>query len=503
MNTRRSGILLHLTSLPSKFGVGDLGPAAYHFADFLAQTRQSLWQILPLNPTSFVYGNSPYSSQSAFAGNPLLISPELLVQEGLLREADLADAPNFPPHEVDYASMIAFKTKLLERAHENFKQKHFGEHDELHIFMHKNAWWLEDYALFVALREHFNGALWGDWPWELRTRQEQALAGAREKLRDRIAREQFIQFLFFQQWLALKRYCNRKHIHIIGDIPIYVNYDSADVWSQSHLFKLDENRKPRLVSGVPPDYFSATGQLWGSPVYDWDTLRATRYAWWLQRLDQNFTLCDWVRLDHFRGFMAYWEIAAHETTAINGRWIEAPGHDFFDTLARHYTHLPIIAEDLGVITPDVREVMQHFGFPGMKLLMFAFSSDTNNVHHGAPHTYTRNSVVYTGTHDNNTTRAWFRKEASAEERKKLFEYLGRELREEEVAWELLRMGMSSVANMVVFPAQDLLALGEEARMNLPGTDQDNWKWRVLPGQLDARLCESLAEITRIYGRAYL
>ncbi len=501
MNTRRSGILLHLTSLPSQFGIGDLGPAAYRFADFLEQTRQSLWQILPLNPTSMVYGNSPYSSQSAFAGNPLLISPELLVQEGLLQSSELAEAPTFPAHEVDYAAVISFKTKLLERAHDNFKRQHHDEHDELHAFVRDNAWWLEDYALFVALREHFNGELWGDWPWELRTRQEHALQDAREKLRERIAREKFIQFLFFQQWLALKRYCNHKSIHLIGDIPIYVNYDSADVWSHSHLFKLDENRKPRLVSGVPPDYFSATGQLWGSPVYEWDTLRATRYAWWLQRLDQNFTLCDWVRLDHFRGFMAYWEIPAHETTAINGRWIEAPGWDFFDTLARRYSHLPIIAEDLGVITPDVREVMQHFGFPGMKLLMFAFSSDTNNVHHGAPHTFSRPCVAYTGTHDNNTVRAWFQREASTEERKKLCEYIGRDLREEDVPWELIRMGMMAVANMVVFPMQDLLCLGEEARMNTPATVPGNWKWRVLPEQLAPALAERLAEITRIYGRA--
>lgn len=500
MNTRRSGILLHLTSLPSAFGLGDLGPTAYQFADFLARTRQSLWQILPLNPTSLAYGNSPYSSQSAFAGNPLLISPELLVQDGLLQNSDLAEAPSFPAHTVDYAAVIAFKTKLLERAFEIFKRQAHGEDDELHAFARDNAWWLDDYALFVALREHFNYALWGDWPWEIRTRQEHVMHEARAQMQDRIAREKFIQFLFFRQWLNLKRYCNRKHIQIIGDIPIYVNYDSADVWSHSHLFKLNESRKSRLVSGVPPDYFSATGQLWGSPVYEWDTLRATNYAWWLQRLDQNFTLCDWVRLDHFRGFMAYWEIPAHETTAINGRWIEAPGWDFFNTLARHYTHLPIIAEDLGVITPDVREVMQHFGFPGMKLLMFAFSSDTNNVHHGAPHTYARHAVVYTGTHDNNTTRAWFQQEASAEERGKMSEYIGRELGEENVSWELIRMGMMSVANMVVFPMQDLLNLGAEARMNTPGTDRENWQWRVLPEQLTPALAERLTEMTRIYGR---
>lgn len=500
MNTRRSGILLHITSLPSRFGIGDLGPAAYHFVDFLTQTRQSLWQILPLNPTDIMYGNSPYSSHSAFAGNPLLISPELLVQEGLLQDSDLAEAPPFPRHEVDYANVIPYKMKLLARAYENFKHRN-GEHYELQNFCRDNAWWLEDYALFIALREHFNGSLWGDWPWELRTRQEHVLREVRENSHDRIAMERFIQFIFFRQWHRLKSHCNAKNIHLIGDIPIYVNYDSADVWSHPHLFKLDEQRKPRLISGVPPDYFSATGQLWGSPVYEWETLRATRYAWWLQRLDQNFKLCDLVRLDHFRGFMAYWEIPAHETTAINGRWIEAPGWDFFNTLARHYPHLPIIAEDLGVITPDVREVMQHFGFPGMKLLMFAFSSDTNNVHHGAPHTYVRNSIVYTGTHDNNTVKAWFHSEASAEERQKLAEYLGHELREEEITWDLIRLGMMSVAKMIVVPMQDLLGLGGEARMNMPATVQGNWKWRLQPEQLEPGFMHRIAELTRIYGRA--
>ncbi len=500
MKSRKSGILLHITSLPSNLGIGDLGPAAYQFADFLTQTRQSLWQILPLNPTSFVYGNSPYSSHSAFAGNPLLISPELLAQEGLLQNSDLTEAPDFPKHEVDYARVIPFKAGLLTRAYENFKQRQ-GEHYELQNFCRENAWWLEDYTLFIAQREHFNGTLWGDWPWELRTRQEHVLQDAREKLRDRIAMEKFIQFLFFRQWHALKNYCNHKNIHIIGDVPIYVNYDSADVWTHPQLFKLDENRKPRLVSGVPPDYFSATGQLWGSPVYEWETLRATRYAWWLQRMEQNFKLCDLVRLDHFRGFMGYWEIPAHETTAINGRWVEAPGEDFFNTLARRFPGLPIIAEDLGVITPDVREVMHHFGFPGMKLLMFAFSSDPNNKNHNAPHTYSSNSIVYTGTHDNNTVRAWYQKEASAEERQALFEYLGHELREEEVSWALIRLGMMSVANMFVCPMQDLLGLGEEARMNMPATVENNWKWRLRAEQMTPALMERLAAITRIYGRA--
>lgn len=500
MNARRSGILLHLTSLPSQFGIGDLGPAAYEFADFLKKTHQSLWQILPLNPTALDYGSSPYSSLSAFAGNPLLISPEILVQEGLLQNSDLAGVPLFSKSEVEHEKVITCKTGLLHRAFENFKQQR-GEHEELQRFCEENTWWLEDYALFLALRERFQGELWSAWPRELRLRQQDVLQDAREKLHDRIAMEKFVQFHFFKQWRALKNYCNHNDIHLIGDIPIYVNYDSADVWSHPELFKLDEERKPRLVSGVPPDYFSATGQLWGSPVYEWHTLRATGYAWWLQRLEQNFKLCDFVRLDHFRGFIAYWEVPAHETTAVKGWWVEGPGRDFLRALARRYPLLPIIAEDLGVITPDVREAMQQFGFPGMKVIMFAFSNDPYNNNQYAPHTYTANAVVYTGTHDNNTARGWYQREASAEERKNLANYVGRELQAHEAPWEMMRLAMGSVANMAVFPMQDVLGLGEEARMNVPGTVAGNWSWRFLAEQLQPELIERLANLTRIYGRA--
>lgn len=499
MNVRRSGILLHITSLPSAHGIGDLGPAAYRFANFLIETGQSFWQILPVNPTSPEYGNSPYNSHSAFAGNPLLISLEMLADDGLLQHSDLRAAPPFPQNEVDYAAVIAFKSRLLNQAYEHHLRALSRDH-EFQKFCRENAFWLEDYSLFIALREFFQGMLWGDWPWPIKMRQPAALEECREKLHDRMLKEKFIQHLFFRQWAALKSYCSQNNLHLIGDIPIYVNYDSADVWANPELFKLDDNRKPMLVSGVPPDFFSATGQLWGSPVYQWETLKRTRYAWWLQRFDQNFKLCDLVRLDHFRGFVAYWEIPAHENTAMNGRWVEAPVLDFFTTLVKHYPYLPIIAEDLGVITPEVREIMRRFDFPGMRLLLCGFSGDLA-TDPNLPHHYPRHCVVYTGTHDNNTAAGWFRREASAEDRGRLFQYLGREIGECEVHWELMRLAMMSPANMVIIPMQDVLGLNEEARMNLPATVPGNWKWRYVEEQLTPAIKARLAEMTRIYGRS--
>jgi len=499
MNVRRSGILLHITSLPSAHGIGDLGSAAYRFADFLMETGQSFWQILPVNPTSPEYGNSPYNSHSAFAGNPLMISLEFLAREGLLLPADLEAAPPFLAHEADYPAVIKFKFEALHRAYENHKRALDRDY-EFQKFCRENAFWLEDYALFIALREYFNDRLWGDWPWEIKTRQSAVLDDSREKLHERILKEKFIQQLFFKQWAGLKNYCSQNNLHLIGDIPIYVNYDSADVWANPDLFKLNEQLKPMLVSGVPPDFFSATGQLWGSPVYQWETLKRTRYAWWLQRFDQNFKLCDLVRLDHFRGFIAYWEIPAHESTAMNGRWVEAPVMDFLTTLVKHYPYLPIIAEDLGVITPEVREIMQRFDFPGMKLLLCGFKSDLA-TDPNLPHHFPKHCVVYTGTHDNNTALGWFRKEATEEDRRRLFQYLGREVSAREVHWDLIRLAMMSPANIVIIPMQDLLGLNEEARMNLPATVQGNWKWRCIHEQLTPAIKARLVEMTRIYGRS--
>ncbi len=498
MKRRGSGILLHPTSLPSPFGVGDLGPWAYRFADFLAESRQSYWQLLPTNPTSPALGNSPYSSDSAFAGSPLLISPELLVNEGLLTDADLL-APDFPPHIVDYDGAVAFKSHLLRTAYDRVKGSLVANAEFLR-FVQDQQEWLEPYALFKALKRHRHGEPWHRWPEELRDRDPQALHKQTEQLSDDVMFEQFQQFLFIKQWHALKRYCNERRIQIIGDLPIYVQHDSADSWAHPRNFKLDGQKQPTAVAGVPPDYFSATGQLWGNPVYDWPAMRQTRYHWWVRRMARNLALYDWIRLDHFRGFVAYWEVPAAHATALNGRWVEAPAEDFFKTLSSHFPGLPLIAEDLGVITPDVREVMRRFDFPGMKILLFAFGPDLP-AHPYAPHNYTNHCVAYTGTHDNNTIRGWIRQEISPEELTRLHNYLGREVGEHAIHWELIRLAMISVADTVILPMQDLLGLDEEARMNRPSTTHGNWTWRLLPQQITRTVMTKLAGMTELYGRS--
>lgn len=498
MKRRGSGILLHVTSLPSRSGIGDLGQEAYKFVDFLWETKQSFWQVLPLNPTDIIQGNSPYNSISAFAGNPLLINSELLVKEGFLSKEDIPQTPTFSKQKVDYPAVIEYKKKFLNTAYQNFK-KEKNKYD-YNKFSSANSHWLYDYALFVALKEHFDGRVWSQWPEELRDRKPEALEAARKQFQERIEKESFIQYLFFKQWLALKKYCNQKDIQIIGDIPIYVNYDSADVWSNQQIFRLNEEKKPAFVAGVPPDYFSSTGQLWGNPVYNWDVLKQTRYKWWIRRMEHILKLFDIVRIDHFRGLVAYWQVPAGEKTAINGKWIEVGAEDFFRALFKHFFNFPIIAEDLGLITPDVREVLKNFGFPGMKVLLFAFGED-NPLHPYLPHTYEKNCVVYTGTHDNNTVKGWFEKEAKSEDKKRLFNYLGREVNIEQLHWELIRIAMMSVANIVIFPLQDILGLGEEARMNRPSFVKGNWQWRFLPEQLTPSLAKRLLTITEIYGRA--
>ncbi|MFH1338611.1 MAG: 4-alpha-glucanotransferase [Candidatus Omnitrophota bacterium] len=498
MKRRGSGILLHITSLPSSFGIGDLGQGAYKFTDFLREAKQSFWQVLPLNPTDAAQGNSPYSSVSAFAGNPLLISPGLLVEQGFLGKEDARKLPSFPKERVDYPAVIDFKKRLLDTAYQDFKKK--KNRNDYERFCSINSDWLEDYALFVALKENFDGKAWNIWPGEIRDRQPEALRSAKNQFQDRAEKEKFIQYLFFKQWSSLKNYCNRKDIRIIGDIPIYVNYDSADTWSNQRIFKLNGEGKPAFVAGVPPDYFSKTGQLWGNPVYDWKVLKETRYNWWVQRMEHVLKLYDIVRIDHFRGLVAYWEVPVGEKTAINGKWVEVDAEDFFNALFKHFFDLPIIAEDLGMITADVREVLKNFGFPGMKVLLFAFGED-KPMHPYLPHTYEKNCVVYTGTHDNNTIKGWFEKEANARDKKRLFNYLGRKAVTEELHWELIRLAMTSVANIVIVPLQDLLGLGEEARMNRPSFAEGNWQWRFLPAQLTSSSAQRLSEITEIYGRA--
>jgi 4-alpha-glucanotransferase len=398
---RASGILLHVTSLPSRFGIGDMGPAAYRFADFLAEARQHVWQILPLNPTDPIHRNSPYHSLSAFAGSPLLLSFEVLADWGLLDRGDLEPVPDFPADRVAYEAVIAYKNKLLAKALERAAKNSRGE--DFERFCGETASWLEDFALFKALKSRFEERAWAEWPEEMRERKPEALAAAGRELQDRVVKEKLLQFLFLRQWMALKQYCNHRGIQIIGDIPIYVHYDSADVWRSPELFKLGADRKPTVVAGVPPDYFSSTGQLWGNPIYRWDILKERGYYWWMQRMEHSLKLFDCLRLDHFRGFVGFWEVPASEKTAVNGRWVQGPGVDFFERLKERFPSLPFIAEDLGTITDDVRDVIRRFNFPGMKLLLFAFGGDLLSNPY-APHNHAHNAVVYTGTHDNNTCR---------------------------------------------------------------------------------------------------
>lgn len=497
MNRRGSGILLHITSLPSSYGIGDLGMEAYRFADFLSETGQGFWQILPLNPTSVSRANSPYSSPSAFAGNPLLISPELLAQDGLLSKSDVKKSSS--GGRVDYESVTEYKWGLFSQAYKKFREN-VEKNFEFEKFCEESAHWLNDYALFVALGEHFGGLLWNRWPANVRDRKKGELKGLGEKLKDRILMEKFLQFVFYKQWFSLKKYCNDKNIHIIGDIPLYVSYDSSDVWTDPRVFKLDGEKNPLFVSGVPPDYYSRTGQLWGNPVFDWEYLKKTGYSWWVRRIEHNIGLCNVLRLDHFRGLIAYWEVPAGEKTAVNGKWVEVPTEDLLKTMLKHFPYLPLIAEDLGVITPDMREIMREFGLPGMRLLLFGFGGEDFAVSSYVPHNHIKNCVVYTGTHDNNTVKGWWKREVGPKDKERLFKYIGRKVSEKDISWELIRLAMMSVANTVIFPMQDILGLGEEAKMNLPGTTGRNWEWRLKPNQITPSAAKKLREMTEIYGR---
>jgi len=498
LKSRRSGILMHVTSLPSKFGIGDLGREAYAFADFLADSSQTLWQVLPFNPSSPACGSSPYCSFSAFAGNPLLIAPDLLVKDGYLSWNDLSWAPSFDSAKVDYEKVAAFKSRVLGMAYEEFRQMP-DEGCRYENFVNANGHWLDDYALFIGLKERFSGAPWNEWPREIRDRTQPALNEWTERLAEKIKQEKFNQFLFFRQWSALKSYCNQKQIQVIGDIPIYVSYDSSDVWTNSEYFKLDSDKRPAFVAGVPPDYFSETGQLWGNPVYSWDRLKETFYAWWISRMEHNLKYFDMVRLDHFRGFVAYWEVPATEKTAINGKWVKTPAGEFFQTLLRRFPSIPIIAEDLGVITPEVREIMSKFEIPGMKVLLFAFG-DSPSTNPYIPHNHVKNCIVYTGTHDNNTVKGWFQHDATQMDKENLLAYFGREFDENTIVGQLVRTAMMSVASTAIIPIQDFLELGAEARMNTPSTSFGNWEWRVAATQLTPDLSAKISNLTKVYGR---
>ena len=502
---RASGILLHPTSLPGPFGIGDLGPEAYAFADFLEAAGQSLWQILPLGPTG--YGDSPYACYSAFAGNTLLVSPEHLVADGLLTTDDLADIPEFEKERVDFEAVHKYKDLIVRRA---FAASRRGTDPKLRSafaeFCRRHVSWLDDYALFRSLKDAHGGVAWNEWEPALVRRDPRALARAGQELSEQIEAQKFYQFLFFRQWFALKADCNQRGIKLVGDIPIFVAHDSSDVWTSPNQFKLNKDGSPIVVAGVPPDYFSATGQLWGNPLYNWERMRADGFKWWIKRVHATLETVDIVRIDHFRGFAACWEIPGGDKTAERGRWVEAPGKELFTAIREALGKLPIIAEDLGVITPDVEALRDDFGFPGMRILQFGFGSDTKNM--DLPHNYHKNVVVYTGTHDNDTAVGWFSSVAGAgstrdarqiaRERKLCLKYLDTE--GEEINWDFIRAVLASVANTAVVPLQDVLGLGTEARMNLPNSTEGNWAWRVKPQALTDEVAARLRELTELYGR---
>ncbi len=490
---RGSGLLLHPTSLPGPFGIGDLGPAAYAWVDTLVRAGQKWWQVLPLGPTG--YGDSPYQCFSAFAGNPYLVSPESLVQDGLISASDLADL-RFPEDRVDFGPVIQFKVSLLQRAWERFRAGAAAAlKPELETFRDESAAWLDDFALFMALKDEHGGASWLTWEAPLVQREPAALDAARARLADGVRQHEFRQFLFFKAWRALKAHANTQGVRLIGDIPIFVSSDSADVWAHPEIFQLDANRQPVAVAGVPPDYFSKTGQLWGNPLYDWDALKANGYDWWVQRFQATLQQVDLVRLDHFRGFEAYWRIPAGMPTAEVGEWTPGPGAEFLTSIQDVLGGLPLIAEDLGVITPAVEALRDGFHLPGMKILQFAFGGATEDRF--LPHTYEHNCVVYTGTHDNDTALGWYA--AAVEAERDLFRrYVARD--GSDVSWDFIRLAWSSVADLAMAPLQDVLSLGTEARMNLPGRPSGNWAWRFRAGAVTPALVARLADLTELYAR---
>jgi len=495
MNTERSsGILLHPTSLPGKYGIGTLGKETFHFIDFLVKSKQKLWQILPLGPTGFA--DSPYQCFSSAAGNPLLIDFDILIKEGLLDKKDLASLDTFDNGPVDYGKVIKSKYPLLKKAMETFRKNAGKEHKtDFHEFTINNKNWLEDYALFMSLKEHFKQKPWYQWEKPLKMRKETALKPFHTLLSDQIEFHKFIQYLFFRQWLDVKDYAHQNNIRIIGDIPLYVALDSVDAWANTDLFQFDKEKNPIAVGGVPPDYFSATGQLWGNPLFRWDALQKDHYHWWIERIKSNLVLYDIIRIDHFRGFAAYWSVPYGEKTAVNGKWIPCPGKELFENIRQEFGEIPIIAEDLGVITDDVEELRDSFGLPGMKILQFAFDSSEANDY--IPYNFTKNCVVYTGTHDNDTIKGWFEK-AKPEDRKYVLDYM--DSSEKDICTDFLRLAWASVANTAIVPMQDLLSLGNEARMNLPGTTVNNWMWRAKSLDFTSELAQKLAQLTILYGR---
>jgi len=499
---RESGLLLHPTSLPGPYGIGEIGPQAKRFIQQLESAGQHLWQVLPLGPTS--YGDSPYQSPSTFAGNHLLISFDQLVKDGLLSASRLKKFPAFPEGRVDYGAVIPARMEVLVSVCRTFERRASARKlREFKRFCEKESYWLDDYALFMAIKDSYGGKPWIKWAPSLAQREPKALAAARRKFKIQMRHVQILQYLFYDQWSRLTRFAHDRGVRIVGDIPIFVAHDSADVWANPDLFFLDSHGHPIVVAGVPPDYFSVTGQLWGNPLYRWNVHRNANFAWWVARMRKVFELVDLVRIDHFRGFEKYWEIPGTEKTAINGRWIEGPGAFLFEELIRQLGQLPIIAEDLGIITPEVEALRDRFRFPGMRVLQFAFGNDPKATDYRPDH-YPENCVVYTGTHDNDTTVGWFWSKAGVgstrtqqeieAERKTILAYLRTDGRE--VHWDLMGLAMKSNANTVVFPMQDVLGLDSSARMNTPGVESGNWQWRLLPGQFTPQEMGRLYELAR-------
>ncbi|MEI7491029.1 MAG: 4-alpha-glucanotransferase [Bacteroidota bacterium] len=494
MNERASGILLHPTSLPGKYGIGTLGKAAFDFIDFLTKAKQQYWQILPLGPTGF--GDSPYQCYSAHAGNPDLIDPDLLVKYGLLTQDDLKSQPQSDDGQVLYDKVQKARLPMLEKAYHAFTAN-AADLDKLAYrnFLKGHASWLNDYALFRSLKEESGNSPWYTWEADLKFRNPETLKAAEIRLAEKTDFHKFLQFVFFKQWTSVKDYAKKHKIKIIGDIPLYISPDCADAWANPGVFEYDKDLNPIRVGGVPPDYFSETGQLWGNPLFNWEVMKNDNYKWWIERIKTNLSLYDVIRIDHFRGFAAYWAVPYGEATAINGAWIPGPGKDFFNALLNELGKLPIIAEDLGVMTPEVEDLRDSFGFPGMKILEFAFDSSEENDY--IPYSYNKNCIVYTGTHDNDTVVGWFNK-ASEADKQQVLDYIN--CTEKGIHWSFVRLAWASVANTAIVPMQDLLGLDSGSRMNLPGTTGGNWKWRTRLGDFSDELAESLAHLTKLYGR---
>lgn len=504
---RSSGVLLHITSLPGPYGIGEIGPQAHRFAQWLAEAGQTWWQMLPIGPTG--YGDSPYQSFSTFAGNALLISFESLMEDGLLEKEWLSDFPAFGEGPIDYGHVIWARNRVLNRVCSAFDRLASAELQQaLEQFCQAERAWLDDYATFMALKEYFEGKPWYDWPSGLKRRDPAALERIMPEIAETVVQHHILQFLFYRQWEALRGACAACGIKLLGDIPIFVAPDSADVWAHPELFFLDKNLRPTVVAGVPPDYFSKTGQLWGNPLYNWDVHKATKYKWWLARVEKVLALCDAVRIDHFRGFEQYWEVPADEKTAINGEWVDGPGEDFFKALERDLGKgLPLVAENLGVITDEVEQLREDFGMPGMIILQFRFGeSDLHKLEY-RPEGTDANNVIYTGTHDNDTTAGWLAspsggKGADAKEdarfREMVLDYL--ESDRSDPVGDLIHLAMSSPAVLCVTPLQDLIRLGSDARMNTPGAAEGNWQWRCSGSQLNQGTCEWLLRTTRLYNR---